>query len=209
MRSTEESHDIRVQLLREHSEGLFRLYKSEYVTSHKSALIRDCKYAHSKFTAAFPNTNSTASTNVAECLKYRNHQGYLLYNAFSLAAPSPHFHELYRDLLYVIKDFVPDRNLYIQAWLNFQTPDEVLGWHTHDGYKYHGYISIDPKSTTTEFEGYEIQNKVCQIYIGKAFTRHRVVNNRAFSGRRITIGFDIIDPGEFQISNRGFIPLAF
>jgi hypothetical protein len=72
----------------------------------------------------------------------------------------------------------------------------------------HGYISIDPKNTNTEFEGYSIENRPGQIYIGSAFTRHRVVNKERFDGKRITLGFDLIEPMDCNILNRGFIPLA-
>ena len=86
-----------------------------------------------------------------------------------------------------------DDRLWIQSWVNFHTRDQVLDWHNHDG-KWHGYVSIDPKDTTTEFErGFKIENKVGNIYLGTGYNRHRVVNNSGeYDGVRITIGFDVL-----------------
>lgn len=95
----------------------------------------------------------------------------------------------------------------MQAWLNHQAPDEVLGWHSHEGYNYHGYIAVDPKATVTEFEHYEVRNRSGQIYIGRSLSKHRVVNKRRYAGRRTTIGFDLVKPGNSPIDNMGFIPL--
>ena len=56
---------------------------------------------------------------------------------------------------------------------------------------YHGYISIDPRNTVTEFSDYKIENKVGQIYFGPGQREHRVVCLDEFSDTRLTIGFDI------------------
>lgn len=186
---------------------VYRLYRSSYIAHQQELLVQECRKIHEKFQAAFPSANSTASTTVAEMAKYKIHDGYSLYNAFSFAAPSIAFMRVYRDLTEAIRAFVPERELYMQAWLNYQDPSEVLGWHSHEGYQYHGYIAIDPHDTTTEFEGYEIHNRPGQIYIGRAFLRHRVVNRSAYAGKRITLGFDIIEPQALTIRNRGFIPV--
>ena len=68
--------------------------------------------------------------------------------------------------------------------------DNVLGWHNHD-WDYHGYISIDPKNTVTEFRNYKIENKTGQIYFGPGQREHRVVCLDEFSDKRLTIGFDV------------------
>ena len=62
--------------------------------------------------------------------------------------------------------------------------------------QYHGYISIDPKNTTTLFKnGLQIDNKIGQIYIGPSGGLsewdHCVKINQPYRGNRITIGFDI------------------
>jgi hypothetical protein len=186
----------------------YRLYRSEFILQRSGALAEESLKVHRKFEAAFPGANSTASTTAAEQSKYQVHDGYRYYNVFALAAPSALFLDVHRCLVAAIRDYVPERNLYMQAWLNCQAADEVLNWHSHEGYKYHGYIALDPQDTKTEFEEYEIDNKPGQIYIGQAFLRHRVVNRSPYPGKRITIGFDIIEPMDRSITNRGFIPLA-
>jgi hypothetical protein len=196
-----------VRLLQSHPDGLFQLYDSKFIRDHQQLLVQDCNYVFSTFSEIFPDTNSSATTNIVEARRFEHHEGYLLYNVFSIAAPSPHFYGLFRELTAAIRGFVPERNLYMQAWLNFQSSEEVLGWHTHDGYKYHGYISIEPRNTVTEFDGYEIKNRVGQIYVGKAFNRHRVVNLEGYLGKRITIGFDLVEPMDCRLLNRGFFPL--
>ena len=80
--------------------------------------------------------------------------------------------------------------MWMQAWLNYHNHDQVLGWHNHD-WDYHGYISIDPKNTVTEFRDYKIENKVGQIYFGLGQREHRVVCLDEFSDTRLTIGFDV------------------
>ena len=80
--------------------------------------------------------------------------------------------------------------MWMQAWLNYHNHDQVLGWHNHD-WDYHGYISIDPKNTITEFRDYKIENKVGQIYFGPGQKEHRVVCLDEFSDTRLTIGFDV------------------
>ena len=80
--------------------------------------------------------------------------------------------------------------MWMQAWLNYHNHNQVLGWHNHD-WDYHGYISIDPKNTITEFRDYKIENKVGQIYFGPGQREHRVVCLDEFSDTRLTIGFDI------------------
>ena len=57
---------------------------------------------------------------------------------------------------------------------------------------YHGYISIRPHNTETEFENYTVKNKVGNIYIGDPYLKHRVNVIKPFSTPRITLGFDII-----------------
>lgn len=195
-------------VLEDHPAGLYRLYRSDALLSTHGTLIRECGMVHKKFEEAFPDTNSTSTTTPAEKIKYKNHAGYRLYNVFGIAAPSKAFFAVYRAFVNVIRDFASERELYAQAWLNYQSADEVLGWHTHEGSLYHGYISIDPQDTRTEFEDhYEIQNRPGQIYITRACLRHRVVNLSSYSKTRITIGFDITDPQDKIIASRGLIPM--
>jgi len=96
----------------------------------------------------------------------------------------------------------------MQSWLNFHSSDEVLKKHSHE-WPFHGYISVDPKSTTTVFEKYEIENKIGQIYIGpggKGYEHYVRVNN-PYEGKRITIGFDITDIPNRGYKNLGLTPI--
>jgi hypothetical protein len=74
-----------------------------------------------------------------------------------------------------------------------------LDWHGH-GFDYHGYISIDPKNTYTDFKDYRIDNKAGQIYFGPGHRSHKVVALEAYEGKRITLGFDIV-----STNNHGFV----
>ncbi len=69
--------------------------------------------------------------------------------------------------------------------------ENVLKSHGHH-LNIHGYISIDPKETTTVFSWFTIKNKIGNIYLGPAGAGydHRVINDNEWDGRRITIGFD-------------------
>lgn len=50
------------------------------------------------------------------------------------------------------------KKIWMQAWLNYHDHDQVLDWHNHSA-PYHGYISIEPQDTTTEFGDWEIKMK--------------------------------------------------
>jgi hypothetical protein len=63
---------------------------------------------------------------------------------------------------------------------------------------YHGYISIEPQDTTTEFCDWEVKNESGNIYFGRGNVRHRVVNNSFYTGKRITIGYDVIPESSFE-----------
>ena len=111
---------------------------------------------------------------------------YYKYNFFSLAAPNALAYELFVEL----RNLIPDDGKWMQSWINYHYPDQVLKWHNHD-WDYHGYISIVPHNTSTRFADYEIKNEVGNIYIGPGHRQHEVVVNQRFDTPRITIGFDV------------------
>jgi len=115
---------------------------------------------------------------------------YYLYNIFGVSSPSFHFLQIYKKLTEIIKENVEEQ-CFLQAWLNYHDYDQVLDWHNHSS-PYHGYISIEPQDTTTEFGDWQIKNECGNIYFGRGNVRHRVVNNSHYSGKRITIGYDVI-----------------
>ncbi len=153
------------------------LYQSEFIPNNHQMILDDIKIAHDFFLKEFPGLNST--------------DAYSKYNIFSLTAPSTSFYQIYVELRNLVRSQLGEtRPLWFQAWINHHSPLEVLNWHHHE-FDYHGYISIDPKNTITEFEGYSIENKIGQFYFGPGYRKHRVIVNEDYQGPRLTIGFDI------------------
>ena len=173
----------------------YTLVNWDYVEQHQSEFISDLTHSHEALTK-FGIINTTGN--------------YHEYNIFGATSPSVHMYKLFSALRAIIRDKLGyDDRLWIQSWVNFHTHDQVLDWHNHDA-KWHGYVSIDPKDTTTEFErGFKIENKVGNIYLGPGYNRHRVVNNSEYDGVRITIGFDVLtdSPDTDPSHNFGCIPL--
>jgi hypothetical protein len=155
----------------------FIVYQSDYIVKNQRQLFDDIDQAHVNFKRLFPSNDSTWS--------------YDKYNIFSLTAPSTAFYSLYKELCGVVRQQLGfDRPLWMQAWINYHTSDELLDWHEH-AFDYHGYISIDPKNTITRFSDYTIENKIGQIYFGPGNRQHKVEAVTPFEGVRTTIGYDI------------------
>lgn len=114
------------------------------------------------------------------------------YNIFSLTSTNPLMYQLFQELKINVREHIGDGPLWMQSWLNLHRPDQVLGWHDHL-WKWHGYISIDPKNTKTIFEDWEISNKVGQIYFGTGHIKHKVEVLEPYDGFRVTLGFDVTD----------------
>jgi hypothetical protein len=181
------------KLIENNIEHNYQIYSSQYIIDQHRAALYEGKHAHARFKNRFPDNESSTWT-------YRD------YNIFSLAAGSTFFYNVYKDLIFVIKNHISTtETLWFESWLNFHKKNEVLDWHDHI-YPYHGYISIDTKNTNTEFENYSIENKVGNIYIGPGNRKHRVIVNEPYEGNRITLGFDIVIGPKVQ-SNIGFIPI--
>lgn len=185
----------------------YETYTSAYIQANGEEISRACLRAHRKIIEAFPGANPTSSTTVGAHKKFKRHEGYQLYNFFQMSAPNIYIFNVYRELLEFIRFFHPHDGLYLQSWINCQPHSEVLDWHRHEGFIFHGYVCIDPKDTLTEFEGYSIDNHPGLIYIGAGSPRHRVVNRSQYEGMRITIGFDLIEPSDNFLKNQSFIPI--
>lgn len=173
----------------------YKLYKSDYIIENQKEIVRVADICHSALLDdGFSDTTWS----------------YYLYNIFMVATPSVYFLEIYKTLISIIKENIPDQQVYLQAWLNFHNYDEVLDWHDHSA-PYHGYISIEPQDTTTEFTDWEIKNECGNIYFGRGNISHRVVNNSKYTGKRITIGYDVVPatcfPGDIPANNHGLIPI--
>lgn len=161
---------------------MYKLYTSQTIIDNHEKFVDICDYASQLLKNEFSNAPNTTWI-------------YNQYNIFSYTASSILFYDLYKDLNKSIRDYVgDDRRVWMQAWLNFLSYDEVenvLGSHGHD-WDVHGYIAVDPKDTTTEFTKFAVKNKIGNIYIGPCGDdyKHKVVNDGKWDGKRITIGFD-------------------
>ena len=182
----------------------YKLYQSKLIKNNYQSFINDCTLSHYYLKKEY-STDSTWN--------------YDKYNIFSITSCSVLFYNLYKELNYHIRSFIGNNQpLWIQSWLNYHEGKEVekqLPPHGHP-WDYHGYISIEPQNTTTIFhKGYEIQNKVGQIYIGKGNGQnnenpdltHYVKINKPYNGIRITVGFDIATTSDKFLGNMKFIPL--
>lgn len=172
----------------------YKLYRNEKIIEHQQKLIFDLYEVYDFFKETFPDGDST--------------WGYKYYNVFAATSPDPLWYEIFQDVKQYIRDYVGHNDpLWMQCWLNMHEPTQVLDWHNHD-FPYHGYISIDPKNTTTEFRDWKIKNSVGNIYIGPGYNDHRVVVNDDYNdGPRITLGMDIITEPEYRFRQFSFIPI--
>lgn len=179
------------------------LCQSEYIQNNIQNIIFHTQLAHQTFEKMFPNTDSTWS--------------YARYNIFSLAGPSSVFYNVFKELQSVITQQLGTENqLWIQSWVNYMSYEELdrLDWHSHV-FDHHGYISIDPKNTYTDFKEYKITNQPGQIYFGPGYRPHKVVAVEAYEGNRITLGFDVVATYNTHVvktthlpwDNLSFIPL--
>ena len=126
------------------------------------------------------------------------------YNVFGLTSPTKVFYDLFKELRGFVYDYT-DGDLWMQSWVNYHNPDQLLQWHNHD-WPIHGYICINPHLTKTVFDGYEIENRIGDVYIGPGNRYHRVEMIEPFYTPRITIGFDITNDTGKANSNNGLIP---
>ena len=173
---------------------MYKVYKSSVILQNLDNLINDLNWCK--------NLNMFKDYT-------RSHNQY---NLFSLNPNSLVLNMLFIELKKKIRKFLQtDEPLWIECWLNYHYPNEVLTRHNHY-WPWHGYISIRPFDTTTVFDNYEIKNKVGNIYIGEGHNAHYVKVNKPFYEPRITIGFDIKDTNrKIDMKNDthfSFIPLS-
>jgi hypothetical protein len=174
-----------LQLVEKSIEHNFCLYASELVTANKDDFYNECFIAKDRFDKAFPNLSSTWT--------------YRYYNVFSLTAGSNLFYDLMQQIGFIGRKFANTTEpLWFQSWLNFHSQAEVLPWHDHQDCICHGFVSIEPRNTVTEFEHYKIHNECGKIYVGQPEKKHRVQVLSDFDAPRITIAFDILDKNSFN-----------
>ena len=165
----------------------WKLYKSQVVLDNQRVMISILNNAN-------PSLGGIDST-----------WSYDKYNVFGLTSPTQVYYDLFNELRGFVYDYTKPKPLWMQAWVNYHIPDQVLQWHNHE-WPIHGYISIRPHKTKPVFEGYEIDNEVGNVYIGPGNTYHRVEVLEDYDTPRITLGFDLLtDPTQCS-SNIGMIP---
>lgn len=168
----------RLTLIEQNDELGFRIYRSSEIVENQEEFIRQIESSRNSLKSIFPEIDST--------------WGYNVYNLFAISAGYPMFYNLYKDLQYIIRDFLQtEEPLWMQSWANYHYENDVLDWHAHFDWACHGYVSIDPKDTVTMFEGFEIKNEIGNIYIGPPEVQHKVYVNRPYEGHRITCGYDV------------------
>ena len=163
-----------------------KLYKSEVVLGNHRVMINILENAISFLEGDDPTWS------------------YNKYNVFGLTSPTQVFYDLFKELRGFVYDYT-DGDLWMQSWVNYHTPDQLLQWHNHD-WPIHGYICVNPHLTKTVFEDYEIENRVGDVYIGPGNRYHRVEMIEPFYTPRITIGFDITNSPSKVSSNIGLMP---
>jgi hypothetical protein len=167
-------------LIEKNLKNNYELHKLKYVEQNLTQFVLDSKLAHDRFDYFFPNRSSTW---------YYNY-----YNAMCLSLGSKLYFKLFKSLSMLIRNYSQHKNpLWFQCWLNFHSQQEVLDWHDHSECKFHGYVSIDPKNSLTEFENFKIKNEPGLVYIGLPCLKHRVMVLEDFVAPRITLGFDVYD----------------
>ena len=187
---------------------MYTLYNFDSVEENHQEIIEVLYKFHTRFKDTFTGNPDTT-------------KGYMFYNIWSATSPNLVMYNLFKELKTFVKRYLTaehklkeDDPLWLQSWVNIHTQDNVLPWHEHE-WDYHGYMSIVPQNTTTEFERYSIENKVGQLYMAPClyddgeYRSHKVTVNEPYEGDRITIGFDVIkNPEKYQdINYYSFIPI--
>jgi len=179
-----------------------------FVVENVDNLVKDAELAEERFDFNYRRNFDTAQSSTWY---------YRYYNFTCLTAGSLYYYEFFRQIQKEIRKFAGhDDPLWYQCWFNWHQPDEVLDWHDHHGCVYHGYVSIRPHDTVTEFDDFSIKNEVGKLYIGEPHVQHRVQVVKPFSTPRLTVAFDVINEDEWRKAytkngkvdvNIGYIPV--
>ena len=190
----------RLTLIEDNKENNFKIWRSSEIVENKDKFIHQIESSRNSLKNIYPDIDST--------------WGYNVYNIFAVSAGYEMFYNLYKDLQFVVRDYIQtDEPLWMQSWANYQYENDLLDWHAHFDWACHGYISIDPKNSITMFEGFEIANEVGNIYIGPSNVQHKVYSTGQYNGHRITCGYDVgrtdvlLDMQERDSVNISFMPI--
>ncbi|MCH1416801.1 MAG: hypothetical protein L7V30_04730, partial [Gammaproteobacteria bacterium] len=89
----------------------YKLFQSQYIVDNQQSFIDQCLSVKS----SFGNKDTTWSYNE--------------YNIFSVTAGSVYFYNLFKELRDIVKAEIPNKMLWIQAWLNVHEQQSLLDWH--------------------------------------------------------------------------------
>jgi hypothetical protein len=192
-----------IELVEDNKEYNYKIYETPFTQKNILQLKFESHIWHKKYLAIFGENHSSSTW------------GYKMYNLFQLTSGSILYLNLYKSIRAGIIDYLSDKddvdNVWLGSWINFHTIDEAkeLDWHTHDS-AYHGYLSIDPKNSETNFGDYSIKNQIGRMYIGPGDRSHSVQIKEPFSGNRITVAFNIacsknLVPRELNLSYIPFV----
>lgn len=178
-----------MKLIKKDLSNNYRLYSSSFIQDNHKAIVEDCYKAKDRFDENFKNQSTTFT--------------YQYYNIFSLTSGSIYFNQILKDLSKIVKTFLNiKKDLWFQSWMNLHSPEEVLDWHKHEDSLCHGFIAIEPFDSKTIFKNYEIHNKIGNIYIGESNKDHKVIVNKPFKNKRITVAFDIFNIHSYKMMNQ-------
>jgi len=175
-----------------------------YIKDNKETFIKNANLAHERFVFNYGVPfNKMSST-----------WFYRYYNIATLTMGCTMYYKFFIDLQKIMRKTANNNKpLWYQSWLNFHDQNEMLDWHNHPDCLLHGYVSIDPKETETEFKKFKIKNETGKMYIGPGGYMHRVNVLKPFDGKRITIAFDVVSEKNLLKAkdtvdvNTGFMPL--
>lgn len=177
-----------------------------YISDNVDNFIKDAELAHNRYLNTYGKFFDKGST-----------WFYKFYNFMCLTSGSEYYYKLFNIIQKEVKNLHEKQEpLWIQTWINYHSQEEVLNWHDHSNCIMHGYVSIRPHKTITEFESFQVDNTPGRMYIGKPYNKHKVSVLEPFDTPRITIAFDIIDSktwknvyeiyGDTNV-NIGYIPI--
>lgn len=163
----------------------------DYVKKNQAEMLKDIELAYERFNFAY-----------GDMLDGRSATGYhKYYNLMLLTFGSKIFHTFFTELKERILDYMghPKERLWYMCWLNYDTGEnKFFRWHQHYDARVHGFVSIEPQKTVTEFEDFKLKNEVGQMYIGPGNKLHKVNILEPYKKPRISIAFDVC--GDIEVN---------
>jgi hypothetical protein len=176
----------------------YKVYKSNTCLEYKLNAYDQCMEVFKKFRKRHPKIHPS--------------HNYKEYNIFSIAEGNAFFYDLLKEIRNCFVDFsgadLSKERYWFHSWINVDDEnslDKSFGfWHSHLC-DYHGYVTITPNDTITEFRNWKIFNEPANIYVGYGMTEHRVIKKeeKIFNGEfyRISIAFNIYSEKKYTEQN--------